>query len=178
MDVSFYSSLERHSWSFPDWDMKPEHSSIPSPSCIPKGTPAARFSKDTSGTHFCTKHSSPRTAAGILPVSVHTARPPLNFWWVPRLHNTSEIVASLLELISRLLKLFLSVVSISFGFSHAFSFHSFLFFLLYQQADQTLASAGFSFPQPSHKPKGNTSTTFGSGTDPPLHLCLFRQISI
>lgn len=66
MDVSFYLSLERHSWSFPDWDMKPEHSSIPSPSCIPKGMPAARLSKDTSGTHIHTKHSSLRTAVGIL----------------------------------------------------------------------------------------------------------------
>lgn len=39
---------------------------IPSPSCIPKGMPAVCFSKDTTGTHIHTKHSSPGTAAGIL----------------------------------------------------------------------------------------------------------------
>lgn len=66
MDVSFYLSLERYSWSFSDWDMKPEHLSIPSPSCAPKGRPAACLSKDTPGTHIRTKHSSQRTAAGTL----------------------------------------------------------------------------------------------------------------
>ncbi|AWP19065.1 Hypothetical protein SMAX5B_021079 [Scophthalmus maximus] len=64
--------------------MKPERSSIPSPPCNPKGTPAASLSEDTPGINICTKHSSPRTAVPYAYRSVHpdhrTSTPFLLCW--------------------------------------------------------------------------------------------------
>lgn len=180
MDVSFYLSLERHSWSLSDWDMKPELSSIPSSSCIPKGMPAAQVSKDTPGTHILTKHSSPRTAAGIL--QCPSIQPDHRFTSsVPGLH-TFQTVALLLLFILVLQNPHQNFPSLLFQYP----LFSLCTFLLYRPADQTLASAAFSIPPevreseatPSQKPKGNRSTKFGRGTDPLLHLCPFRQISI
>lgn len=142
MDVSFYLSPERHSRSFPDWDMKPGHFSIPSPFCIPKGKPAARFSKDTPGTHIHTKHSSLRTAAGILQC--------------PFLQPDRQSISARSQSCTTLLKkwnysssaksssvFFFSAVSVSSVFFIHFRL-TLSYFLVYLQADQTLASAAFS----------------------------------
>lgn len=46
----------------------------------------------------------------------------------------------------------------------------------YQQADQTVVSAAFPIPQPSHKPKGNSIMTFGHGAEPSCTCgCLTRS---
>lgn len=120
--------------------MKPELSSIPSSSCIPKGMPAAQVSKDTPGTHILTKHSSRRTAAGIL--QCPSIQPDHRFTSsVPGLH-TFQTVALLLLFILVLQNPHQNFPSLLFQYP----LFSLCTFLLYRPADQTLASAAFSIP--------------------------------
>lgn len=78
-------------------------------------------------------------------LSIPTTRPPIYFCWLSELHNTPDTVELLLSIIPVLQnpQFLFSVVSVSSVFFIHFSL-TLSHFLLYLQADQTLASAAFS----------------------------------